>query len=289
MDTLVLEGKEFISTKRAAEITGYAKDYIGQLCREGRVDSRLIGRNWYILESSIREHRYGPVAQEKREESAVAEVEPEEELYEDPEPIQEMEEAKNEPVEDEVITESAQETVIEEPEEDSEAIENIQRAWQSWFANRYVQETPTPLTLSKDKAAEEDTASPKETSEAREGVNMTDTEADQSQKIQISRIPERVATHVLPERPAHVVSMSRGHRSVPLQEASREVASPREEAVATTHTKAPRRVILQALSIAIAGLSLAAALIGAGALDSVSITNPLQAEAMRFIGGTISF
>ena len=47
--------RQYVSSKRAAKITGYAKDYVGQLCREGRVSARLVGRNWYVLESSIRE------------------------------------------------------------------------------------------------------------------------------------------------------------------------------------------------------------------------------------------
>jgi hypothetical protein len=59
MDEITLDDKTYVSSKRAAKITGYAKDYVGQLCREGRVEARLVGRNWYVLESSIREHRFG--------------------------------------------------------------------------------------------------------------------------------------------------------------------------------------------------------------------------------------
>ena len=59
MDEILIEGRVFISSKQAAKITGYAKDYVGQLCREGRVDARLVGRNWYVLQDSIREHRFG--------------------------------------------------------------------------------------------------------------------------------------------------------------------------------------------------------------------------------------
>lgn len=59
MDELVLEGETYFSTKRAAKETGYAKDYVGQLCREGRVTARLVGRSWYVLASAIREHRFG--------------------------------------------------------------------------------------------------------------------------------------------------------------------------------------------------------------------------------------
>ena len=63
MDELVIEDKKYISSKRAADITGYAKDYVGQLAREGYVDARRVGRNWYVLESAIRDHRFGNPAE----------------------------------------------------------------------------------------------------------------------------------------------------------------------------------------------------------------------------------
>ncbi len=72
MDELIIDERKYVSTKRAAKITGYAKDYVGQLCREGRVPARLVGRSWYVLESAIQDHRFGmpeeapatPVAEE---------------------------------------------------------------------------------------------------------------------------------------------------------------------------------------------------------------------------------
>jgi hypothetical protein len=59
MDEILIEGKKYVSSKQAAKMTGYAKDYIGQLCREGRVPARLVGRSWYVLESAIQDHRFG--------------------------------------------------------------------------------------------------------------------------------------------------------------------------------------------------------------------------------------
>ena len=59
MEEILIEEKKYVSSKRAAKITGYAKDYIGQLCREGRVPARLVGRSWYVLESAIQDHRFG--------------------------------------------------------------------------------------------------------------------------------------------------------------------------------------------------------------------------------------
>lgn len=65
MEELIIEDKKYFSSKKAAQVTGYAKDYIGQLCREGRVESRQVGRNWYVLETAIMEHRFGKNEEEK--------------------------------------------------------------------------------------------------------------------------------------------------------------------------------------------------------------------------------
>lgn len=81
MDDLVIEGKTYLSSKRAAEVTGYAKDYVGQLCREGRVEARLVGRSWYVLEQSIREHRFG--TPEKEVETQVVQAPIEERVAEE--------------------------------------------------------------------------------------------------------------------------------------------------------------------------------------------------------------
>jgi len=56
-EELTLDGVKYISVKRAAEITKYSKDYVGQLCREGKILGSRIGRNWYIAEKSILRHR----------------------------------------------------------------------------------------------------------------------------------------------------------------------------------------------------------------------------------------
>ena len=59
MDELTIDDKKYVSSKRAAQITGYAKDYIGQLCREGYVEAKRVGRSWYVLEAAIKDHRFG--------------------------------------------------------------------------------------------------------------------------------------------------------------------------------------------------------------------------------------
>ncbi|MFA5877625.1 MAG: hypothetical protein WC880_04685 [Candidatus Paceibacterota bacterium] len=53
MDELVISGKKYISSKRASELTGYAKDYIGQLARGSKVPATRIGRAWYVDEAAL--------------------------------------------------------------------------------------------------------------------------------------------------------------------------------------------------------------------------------------------
>jgi hypothetical protein len=57
MDELTIEGKKHISSKRAAQQSGYSKDYIGQLCRAGILRSKMVGRSWYIEEEALKAHR----------------------------------------------------------------------------------------------------------------------------------------------------------------------------------------------------------------------------------------
>jgi hypothetical protein len=55
-DSLVIDGKNFISSRRASEIAVYSKDYVGQLCREGKLVCRRVNRLWWVDENSIRKH-----------------------------------------------------------------------------------------------------------------------------------------------------------------------------------------------------------------------------------------
>jgi hypothetical protein len=48
---------EFIPINRASEITKYRKDYIGQLCRAGKLVTRRNGRQWLVEKSSILAHK----------------------------------------------------------------------------------------------------------------------------------------------------------------------------------------------------------------------------------------
>ncbi len=52
-----LEGKEYISSRRASELSGYAQDYIGQLARKRLVDAQRVGGLWYISMPSLQGYK----------------------------------------------------------------------------------------------------------------------------------------------------------------------------------------------------------------------------------------
>lgn len=49
----IFDGKKYISAKSASLLTGYTSDYIGQLCRASKIDSRRVGRIWFVAEGAI--------------------------------------------------------------------------------------------------------------------------------------------------------------------------------------------------------------------------------------------
>lgn len=57
MEVLVLDGKEYIKASKAAKDLGYTSDYVGQLCRGGKVSAHLIGRSWYVDKEELGTHR----------------------------------------------------------------------------------------------------------------------------------------------------------------------------------------------------------------------------------------
>ena len=51
------DGKDYVSAHRAATLTGYNQDYIGQLARTGQVLSRQVGNRWYVDRESLLSHK----------------------------------------------------------------------------------------------------------------------------------------------------------------------------------------------------------------------------------------
>lgn len=56
-ESVILKDGKYISARQAAGIFGYTADYIGQLCRAGKLDAKMIGRSWFVTEESIIKYR----------------------------------------------------------------------------------------------------------------------------------------------------------------------------------------------------------------------------------------
>lgn len=57
METLVLDGKEYVKASKAAKDLGYTSDHVGQLCRSGKVSAHLVGRTWYVRKDELSDHK----------------------------------------------------------------------------------------------------------------------------------------------------------------------------------------------------------------------------------------
>jgi len=56
-DELTIDSEQFVSSKRASEISGYEQDYIGQLSRGGQIKARRVGGLWYVSIDSLNKYK----------------------------------------------------------------------------------------------------------------------------------------------------------------------------------------------------------------------------------------
>lgn len=153
MDTLTIDGESYLSSKRAAKITGYAKDYVGQLCREGRIDAKLVGRNWYVREQSIREHRFGQddnthdVNKSASKTNKSADLSPASSIHYTSEKITPLPNIK---AEQNSAQEKAASLKHNLEHENIHYVAAMQKAWQEWFTK--VHEVEPPRTDSEEDA-----------------------------------------------------------------------------------------------------------------------------------------
>ncbi len=56
-ETIIVDGKKFIISKQAAKLSGYTRDYIGQLCRMGKIEGRVVQRVLYVSEDSLTKYK----------------------------------------------------------------------------------------------------------------------------------------------------------------------------------------------------------------------------------------
>lgn len=288
MDELTIGDKIYISSKQAAKITGYAKDYVGQLCREGRVEARLVGRNWYVLESSIREHRFGAESKQEFSNTQVEEVAPA--------PVRTWEPPTYAAIEEETLLPPL--TTPEKPPmapETAEAVVLMQDAWKEWFAAREqtqspVEEEVTPVAsqvAAVEEEVEEEEQEPTEEVRASDMSSIYNVSEVSHLEEEGSQIPLTRVSHDRVEVQEEEIAPTYAPRHIP--QAPRVVGSvidltniheERHEPVIRSERIVRRRtrrsmnmgLTIQALFLSVAGLAIVAAVIGSGALDSLSAT-----------------
>ncbi|MBY0538609.1 hypothetical protein K2P47_04405 [Patescibacteria group bacterium] len=57
METIEDNGVTYVKATALAKKHRYTTDYIGQLCRSGKVDAKLIGRAWFVNEVTLQSHK----------------------------------------------------------------------------------------------------------------------------------------------------------------------------------------------------------------------------------------
>lgn len=71
-----------ITLSRAAELSGYHQDYLGQLCRTGKLEAVKIGRNWFTSSYALKEISSGDTMT-----SATEQIDAGQQVYTPPQPV----------------------------------------------------------------------------------------------------------------------------------------------------------------------------------------------------------
>ena len=195
MDELVIGEKKYVSSKKAAKLTGYAKDYVGQLCREGRVPARLVGRSWYVLESAIQDHRFGNPTESATEKAKDA-----------PTVEKSWQSPRYEAVDAEVLPSvnrlRESEAAEQAPESgDGELTQSLQKTWQAWF-DRFDHISATPASVTMPAREESDEAAATAVPEEEEPEETKDVEIPiRAIKYRPEYLPARAELRVEAEEP----------------------------------------------------------------------------------------
>lgn len=295
MDEITIGDKKYVSSKRAATITGYAKDYVGQLCREGRVEARLVGRNWYVLESAIREHRFGS---EKEPEDAQAS---EESQDTQPSPVSDWEKPRYVAETPALVPGFAPKEAAEKPR--PPVIADMQSAWNEWFEEKRPQ-AAYPTTEEADtesqKSDEEQAYMPVVTSSV-----STVEESYSEETVSVIRLEEDepAAEAPDPSKEEELVSL---HRSYASRETGERVPETNVPVVDLTRTQRrrdrSRKIedtpgewigVIRALSFVVAVVALLVAIVGTGngerIFSGTSLNFGAQKAFLDYLGGTSTY
>lgn len=306
MDELTIGDKTYISSKKAAQITGYAKDYVGQLCRGGYVDARMVGRNWYVLESSIRAHRFGNETKKDQpiaEEGKVAGANPPHQGWEAPAYVPER------PVGIPVIESRAavlEKPVITESSKDDETATDMQSAWKEWFAKKQdalespqvieareaIEEAPFETEIEPEHVEESVPVyiHPMEAEALQEAYTASRAsrhEEDAPQPVTIRRTEEPVYRSAYSSNPSFKMEISAEPRASFAQEVEEEQEE-REKSLAAPR-KARSSLITKTLLVGIMLISVTVGVLGSGFGDRYNYSEGTKYITLHFLNGSILY
>jgi hypothetical protein len=308
MNEITIGDKIYISSKRAAEITGYAKDYVGQLCREGHVDAKMVGRSWYVYEPSIRAHRFG-----KEEESTPEkpQIEPKAATEEIKAPESTWGAPKYTPEVPQSIPEMPKAAYEELLPPAQETLTDMQAAWREWFERKQQDlatpeiESPEVIDARNDAYVEEEDDEYEDDDEEIEVEAEEDEPEEEEIAVPLHRIdpPEEVVAVEPDEQPVpirpiqpHVVHHEapissqmplEGHMSaIPEARVLHERVIPRNVGKKRSRSSnAPIIALLTGLSV----LAISIALVGTGLVDKYVQAYPTENPVIDFLVGKSEF
>lgn len=309
MNELTIDGKLYISSKRAAEITGYAKDYIGQLCREGHVDARMVGRSWYVLETSIRAHRFGgdahaaPIQAEEEEPKEVQAPNAWGQATYVPDMAPSMPIPTFAHAAEPLSVAAVEASVGGEGVPTAETLTDMQAAWKEWFAQKQDTLIETPEIIDAREAEHEreaeieeeiqefkETHHAEEVEEEAEPVSIVPMyEPEQPQNEEIEEESEPVAIHHAVET-ARYTPVEREVERMPTKKERRQAMTrARKERKARTRKIGFGPAIVRAILLAVIVLTAATAAIGTGFAERYIQDNATLLPVFDFLGGTSTY
>lgn len=277
MDELTIDGKVFVSSKKAAILSGYAKDYVGQLCREGRVESKLVGRSWYVYEPSIREHRFND--ERSKGKGASENSDPRESKTSENTNIQAVWQQPaytSESFESLPILSENQVVAVEKNEPDApKAVSEMQSTWQEWFSERTIGST-YPQQRKEPEVARYEQKPVVEPVRREEPVPV---------RMIVSDI-EPMKTYRTEERPAPQAFQ-------PIERPVQgRVLSPREETHHVPHTRKHHKqkkspsTITKAFLIGVIVVVASIALVSTGLVDELHLTGVSNSSILQYLQGS---
>jgi hypothetical protein len=312
MNELTIDGKIYISSKKAADLTGYAKDYIGQLCREGHVEARMVGRSWYVLETSIRAHRFGGDPHATPIEAAVEApvVVSVTDTWEKPTYVQETVPSMLIPT---VQRPAEPEITPVEAASSAESLTDMQAAWKEWFSQKQdtLIETPEIIDAREEEHDHEDEIARniQAFKDAHQDIEASEHHDDQIQPEEaaaerVSIVPMRAEPETEPafeeieeeSEPVLIHHAPEAVRYIPAEEPP--VMNKRERKQAQVRARKARRgrvesgggsFVLQALLFVLILVAIVVAVIGTGYAANMVRVNPVLVPVFDYLGGTSTF